>query len=66
LGVSAELRSRHVDLRPFVFVHGPGDARVLAGELTGVALDAGAMVVNSSRNGGAKDTWVLQAGACLR
>ena len=35
------------------------DAAVLAGGLTRVALDAGALVVNSSQNGGAKDTWVL-------
>ena len=34
-------------------------AAVLAGGLTRVALDAGALVVNSSQNGGAKDTWVL-------
>jgi uncharacterized circularly permuted ATP-grasp superfamily protein len=61
--VDGTLQARHVDLRPFVFLHGPGDARVLAGGLTRVALDAGAMVVNSSQNGGAKDTWVLQSGA---
>ena len=49
---------RHVDLRPFVFL---GDERsdVLAGGLTRVALDEGALVVNSSQNGGAKDTWVV-------
>ena len=35
------------------------DAAVLAGGLTRVALDEGALVVNSSQNGGAKDTWVL-------
>jgi uncharacterized circularly permuted ATP-grasp superfamily protein len=29
--------------------------------LTRVAFDAGEMVVNSSRNGGAKDTWVVAA-----
>ena len=34
-------------------------AAVLPGGLTRVALDAGALVVNSSQNGGAKDTWVL-------
>ena len=50
---------RHVDLRPFVFL-GPGDSgRVLPGGLTRVALDEGALVVNSSQNGGAKDTWVV-------
>jgi carboxylate-amine ligase len=49
---------RHVDLRPFVFL-GEEEGRVLPGGLTRVALDEGALVVNSSQNGGAKDTWVL-------
>jgi uncharacterized circularly permuted ATP-grasp superfamily protein len=53
------LEPRHVDLRPFVFLHGPDDARVLPGGLTRVAFDEGALVVNSTQNGGAKDTWVL-------
>jgi uncharacterized circularly permuted ATP-grasp superfamily protein len=57
--VGGRLEDRHVDLRPFVFLHGPDDARVLPGGLTRVARDRGAMVVNSTRNGGAKDTWVL-------
>jgi uncharacterized circularly permuted ATP-grasp superfamily protein len=51
----AELR--HVDLRPFVFLGADG-ASVLPGGLTRVAFDEGALVVNSSQNGGAKDTWV--------
>jgi uncharacterized circularly permuted ATP-grasp superfamily protein len=56
--VDGRLEPRHVDLRPFVFL-GPGrEPRVLPGGLTRVALDAGALVVNSSQNGGAKDTWV--------
>jgi uncharacterized circularly permuted ATP-grasp superfamily protein len=58
--VDGRLEERHVDLRPFVFLHSPTDARVLPGGLTRVALEAGAMVVNSTRNGGAKDTWVLE------
>jgi uncharacterized circularly permuted ATP-grasp superfamily protein len=53
------LAPRHVDLRPFVFLHGPDAARVLPGGLTRVAFDEGALVVNSTQNGGAKDTWVL-------
>jgi uncharacterized circularly permuted ATP-grasp superfamily protein len=53
------LEPRHVDLRPFVFLHGPDDARVLPGGLTRVAFDEGALVVNSTQNGGAKDTWIL-------
>ncbi len=53
------LEPRHVDLRPFVFMAAPDDVRVLPGGMTRVALDAGALVVNSSQNGGAKDTWVM-------
>ena len=34
--------------------------QALPGGLTRVALDEGALVVNSSQNGGAKDTWVLR------
>ena len=56
--VDDRLEPRHVDLRAFVFLAGE-HAAVLAGGLTRVALDAGALVVNSSQNGGAKDTWVL-------
>jgi uncharacterized circularly permuted ATP-grasp superfamily protein len=57
--VDGALAPRHVDLRPFVFL-GPGGApRVLPGGLTRVALDEGTLVVNSSQNGGAKDTWIV-------
>jgi uncharacterized circularly permuted ATP-grasp superfamily protein len=56
--VDGALRPRHVDLRPFVFLAAPDDARVAPGGITRVALDEGALVVNSSQNGGAKDTWV--------
>ena len=56
--IDGRLQPRHVDLRPFVFL-GPGrEPRVLPGGLTRVALDAGSLVVNSSQNGGAKDTWI--------
>ena len=57
--VDGALSPRHVDLRPFVFMHGPEHPRVLPGGLTRFAVDEGAMVVNSSQNGGFKDTWVL-------
>jgi len=57
--VDGALAPRHVDLRPFVFLGPDGAARVLPGGLTRVAFDEGALVVNSSQNGGAKDTWVL-------
>jgi carboxylate-amine ligase len=56
--IDGELAYRHVDLRPFVFL-GADEAHVLPGGLTRVALEAGALVVNSSQDGGAKDTWVV-------
>lgn len=52
------LEPRHVDLRAFVFC-APSGARAMPGGLTRVALDPGALVVNSSMNGGGKDTWML-------
>jgi uncharacterized circularly permuted ATP-grasp superfamily protein len=57
--IDGVLEPRHVDLRPFVFMAATDDVRVLPGGMTRVALDAGALVVNSSQNGGAKDTWVM-------
>ena len=57
--IDGELAPRHVDLRPFVFMHGPDRPRVMPGGLTRFAVDEGAMVVNSTQNGGFKDTWVL-------
>jgi uncharacterized circularly permuted ATP-grasp superfamily protein len=57
--VDGELAPRHVDLRPFVLMSALDDVRVLPGGITRVALDPGALVVNSSQNGGAKDTWVV-------
>jgi uncharacterized circularly permuted ATP-grasp superfamily protein len=57
--IEGELRPRHVDLRPFVFLGADRQARVLPGGLTRVAFDEGALIVNSSQNGGAKDTWVM-------
>ena len=56
---TASSQPRHVDLRPFVFLPAPDDPRVTAGGITRVALGEGALVVNSSQNGGAKDTWVI-------
>jgi len=54
------IEPRHVDLRAFVYLtgSGPGDAHVADLALTRVA-PAGSMLVNSSRGGGAKDTWIL-------
>ncbi|MEJ7892157.1 MAG: circularly permuted type 2 ATP-grasp protein [Solirubrobacteraceae bacterium] len=56
--IDGRLEPRHVDLRPFVF-YGVGEPYAMPGGLTRVALDEGEMIVNSSRNGGAKDTWVV-------
>jgi uncharacterized circularly permuted ATP-grasp superfamily protein len=53
------LQPRHIDLRPFVVTAGD-DVTVIPGGLTRVAFDAGALVVNTSQNGGGKDTWVLE------
>ncbi len=52
------LRPRHVDLRPFVISARHG-ATAMAGGLTRFAPEAGEMIVNSSRGGGCKDTWVI-------
>ncbi|MBA3261677.1 MAG: circularly permuted type 2 ATP-grasp protein [Thermoleophilaceae bacterium] len=56
--IDGRLEPRHVDLRPFVFLT-PDAAAVAPGGLTRVALERGALVVNSSQRGGGKDTWVL-------
>jgi uncharacterized circularly permuted ATP-grasp superfamily protein len=56
--IDGRLAPRHVDLRPYVLMPALDDVRVLPGGVTRVALDEGALVVNSSQNGGAKDTWV--------
>ena len=51
-----QLAPRHVDLRAFVFT---GRQSVVApAALTRVA-PAGSMIVNSSRGGGSKDTWLM-------
>ena len=56
--IEGRLAPRHVDLRPFVI--GGGDtATVVPGGLTRFALREGELVVNSSQEGGGKDTWVL-------
>lgn len=51
------LEPRHVDLRPFAVLG--EEIRIVPGGLTRVALEPGSMIVNSSRGGGSKDTWVL-------
>jgi uncharacterized circularly permuted ATP-grasp superfamily protein len=57
--IDGALRLRHVDLRPFVFLRASGEAAVMPGGLTRVAFQEGALVVNSTQDGGAKDTWVM-------
>jgi carboxylate-amine ligase len=54
------LEPRHVDLRAFVYLTGPDrdDARLAPLGLTRVA-PPGSLIVNSSRGGGAKDTWIV-------
>ena len=49
---------RHVDLRPYIITG--RSSWVLPGGLTRVALPKGSLIVNSSRGGGTKDTWVLE------
>jgi uncharacterized circularly permuted ATP-grasp superfamily protein len=57
--IDGALAPRHVDLRPFALQSGD-DVNVVPGGLTRVAFGEGALVVNSSQNGGGKDTWVLR------
>jgi uncharacterized circularly permuted ATP-grasp superfamily protein len=59
---NGRLRPRRVDLRPFV-VSGPAGGSAMAGGLTRYAQGAGEMIVNSSRGGGCKDTWVIDGPA---
>jgi len=60
VGPEGELRPCHVDLRPFAVFGERID--IVPGGLTRVALEDGSMIVNSSRGGGSKDTWVLEDG----
>ena len=56
----SRLQPRHVDLRAFVYLRGTGEEDCTLADLalTRVAPD-GSLVVNSSRGGGAKDTWII-------
>jgi uncharacterized circularly permuted ATP-grasp superfamily protein len=55
--IEGRLVPRHVDLRPFAFY--ADEVTLAPGGLSRVSFDEGEMIVNSSRNGGGKDTWVL-------
>jgi uncharacterized circularly permuted ATP-grasp superfamily protein len=57
--IDGRLEPRHVDLRPFA-LQSRDDVEVVPGGLTRVAFGAGALIVNTSQNGGGKDTWVLR------
>jgi len=58
--VDGRLQPRHIDLRAFAFCGGEtDDVTLMDGGLTRVALQPGALVVNSSQRGGGKDTWVV-------
>jgi uncharacterized circularly permuted ATP-grasp superfamily protein len=59
-GPDGLLAPRHVDLRPFAVFGERID--IVPGGLTRVAMEPGSMIVNSSRGGGSKDTWVLEDG----
>lgn len=56
--IDGQLKSRHVDLRPYALC-GPQGIDIVPGGLTRVALREGSLVVNSSQGGGSKDTWVV-------
>jgi uncharacterized circularly permuted ATP-grasp superfamily protein len=60
VGSDGSLQPRHVDLRPFAVFGERID--IVPGGLTRVALQEGSLIVNSSRGGGSKDTWVLEDG----
>jgi circularly permuted ATPgrasp domain protein len=60
VGADGMLHPRHVDLRPFAVFGERID--IVPGGLTRVALEDGSLIVNSSRGGGSKDTWVLEDG----
>jgi uncharacterized circularly permuted ATP-grasp superfamily protein len=54
--IEGELEPRHIDLRAFAFC---GDrVRLMPGGLSRVALEKDKLVVNSSQDGGGKDTWI--------
>ncbi len=61
VGEDGVLQPRHVDLRPFAVFGERID--IVPGGLTRVALEEGSLIVNSSRGGGSKDTWVLEDSA---
>jgi uncharacterized circularly permuted ATP-grasp superfamily protein len=55
--IDGRLEPRHVDLRAFAF--SGTEVTLMPGGLSRYAQGANALVVNSSQNGGGKDTWVV-------
>lgn len=56
--IDRRIEPRHVDLRPYIYST-PDQRFAAPAALTRVAFDEGALVVNTSQNGGGKDTWIL-------
>jgi uncharacterized circularly permuted ATP-grasp superfamily protein len=56
--VGDALEPRHIDLRPYA-IHLGERAEIVDACLSRVAMRRGGLIVNSSQNGGAKDTWVV-------
>lgn len=56
--IDRRVEPRHVDLRPYIYST-PDQQFAAPAALTRVALDEDALVVNTSQNGGGKDTWIL-------
>lgn len=57
--IEGKMKSRHVDLRPFVLCNKDFKTDIVPGGLCRVALKEGRFIVNSSQGGGSKDFWVL-------
>jgi uncharacterized circularly permuted ATP-grasp superfamily protein len=55
--IDGRLEPRHVDLRAFAFFG--REPKVMPGGLSRVATERGKLIVNSSQQGGGKDTWIL-------
>ncbi|MGI8461693.1 MAG: circularly permuted type 2 ATP-grasp protein [Solirubrobacterales bacterium] len=56
--IGGQLEPRHVDLRVFTVSSGTG-ATVIPAALTRVALERDSLIVDSTKGGGAKGTWVF-------
>jgi carboxylate-amine ligase len=54
------LAPRHVDLRVFALAGADGTVTIPEVALSRVALESDGLLVNSSRGGGSKDTWLMR------